>query len=99
MSIRALASGKGTSVWDFAQIREGAEIGAGCIIGRGAYIGSGVRMGERCKIQNFALVYEPAWLEDGVFVGPAAVFTNDRFPRAVTPDGSIKKAATGNRLE
>lgn len=85
--------GQGTSVWDLAQIREGAEIGAACIIGRGAYIGPGVRMGDRCKVQNHALVYEPAWLEDGVFVGPAAVFTNDRFPRAVTPDGLIKKAA------
>ena len=50
-------------------------------------------MGDHCKVQNNALIYEPAWLEDGVFVGPAAVFTNDRFPRAITPDGSLKKAA------
>jgi UDP-2-acetamido-3-amino-2,3-dideoxy-glucuronate N-acetyltransferase len=84
--------GPGTSVWHLAQIREHAEIGAGCIIGRGVYIGIGVRMGRHCKVQNFALVYEPAQLEDGVFVGPAAVLTNDRFPRAVEPDGSIKKA-------
>jgi UDP-2-acetamido-3-amino-2,3-dideoxy-glucuronate N-acetyltransferase len=83
--------GPGTAVWDIAQIREGAEIGTGCIIGRGAYIGPGVRMGDHCKIQNYALVYEPASLEDGVFVGPAAVFTNDRFPRAVMPDGVLKK--------
>jgi UDP-2-acetamido-3-amino-2,3-dideoxy-glucuronate N-acetyltransferase len=84
--------GQGTSVWHLAQIREGAEIGADCIIGRGAYIGPRVRLGQRCKVQNYALVYEPAWLDDGVFVGPAAVFTNDRYPRAVTPDGSIKTA-------
>jgi acetyltransferase-like isoleucine patch superfamily enzyme len=44
-------------------------------------------------VQNNALVYEPAVLEDGVFVGPAAVFTNDQFPRAVTPDGALKGAA------
>ncbi len=92
MSIRGLASGQGRRC-GFAQIREDAEIGAGCIIGRGAYIGSGVRIGRYCKIQNFALVYEPAQLEDGVFVGPAAVLTNDRFPRAIGPDGSIKKAS------
>ena len=49
-------------------------------------------MGARCKIQNHALVYEPAVLEDGVFVGPAVVFTNDTFPRAVTPEGSLKTA-------
>jgi UDP-2-acetamido-3-amino-2,3-dideoxy-glucuronate N-acetyltransferase len=86
--------GQGTSVWHLAQIREGAEIGAGCVIGRGAYIGPGTRLGQRCKVQNYALVYEPAWLDDGVFVGPAAVFTNDRYPRAVTPDGSIKTAGS-----
>jgi acetyltransferase-like isoleucine patch superfamily enzyme len=49
-------------------------------------------MGDHCKLQNHALVYEPAVLEDGVFVGPAAVFTNDHYPRAVNPDGSLKSA-------
>jgi acetyltransferase-like isoleucine patch superfamily enzyme len=47
-------------------------------------------MGDNCKIQNYALVYEPASLEDGVFIGPAVVLTNDYFPRAVNPDGSPK---------
>ena len=42
------------------------------------------------KLQNYALVYEPAKLGDGVFVGPAAVLTNDTYPRAVTPDGRLK---------
>ena len=84
--------GQDTSVWHLAQIREGAQIGSSCTIGRGAYIGSGVRIGNHCKVQNYALVYEPAYLEDGVFVGPAVVFTNDRFPRAVAPDGSLKNA-------
>ena len=49
-------------------------------------------VGDRCKVQNYALVYEPAVLEDGVFVGPAVVFTNDHFPRAVAPDGTLKTA-------
>jgi acetyltransferase-like isoleucine patch superfamily enzyme len=84
--------GDGTSVWHLAQVREGARLGAGCVVGRGAYIGSGVVMGDHCKVQNYALVYEPAVLEDGVFVGPAAVFTNDHFPRAVEPDGTLKTA-------
>ena len=84
--------GEGTSVWHLAQVREGAVLGAECVIGRGAYIGPGVRMGDRCKVQNYALVYEPAVLEDGVFVGPAVVFTNDHFPRAVAPDGTLKTA-------
>ncbi|MEU6246334.1 acyltransferase [Glycomyces sp. NPDC047010] len=84
--------GDGSSVWELAQIREHAELGVNCVIGRGAYIGTGVRIGDNVKIQNYALVYEPARLADGVFVGPAAVFTNDHNPRAVAVDGSLKSA-------
>ena len=82
--------GTGTRVWHLAQIREDAVIGADCVIGRGAYLGPGVRLGNRCKVQNYALVYEPAQIGDGVFIGPAVVFTNDAFPRAVTPAGELK---------
>jgi acetyltransferase-like isoleucine patch superfamily enzyme len=82
--------GDGSSVWHLAQVREGAVLGQNCVVGRGAYVGTGVRMGDNCKLQNYALVYEPAVLEDGVFVGPAVVFTNDHFPRAVSPDGTLK---------
>lgn len=82
--------GAETRIWHLAQVREDAVIGSNCNIGRGAYIGPGVVLGENCKIQNYALVYEPARLSDGVFIGPAAVLTNDLFPRAVNPDGSLK---------
>ncbi len=85
--------GAGSTVWHLAQVREDARLGSGCVVGRGAYIGTGVVMGDNCKVQNYALVYEPAQLADGVFVGPAAVLTNDTFPRAVNPDGSLKSAA------
>lgn len=81
------------SVWHYAQVRENAVLGPGVIVGRGAYIGVGVAVGANCKIQNYALVYEPAELEDGVFVGPAAVLTNDQHPRAVDPDGTRKSAS------
>lgn len=82
--------GEDSSVWHLAQIREGASLGKGCTIGRGAYIGPEVELGKHCKIQNYALVYEPARLADGVFIGPAAVLTNDLFPRAINVDGSLK---------
>lgn len=85
--------GDGSSIWHLAQVREDAEVGAGCVIGRGAYVGTGVRMGDHCKIQNYALVYEPAVLGTGVFIGPAVVLTNDTFPRAINPDGSLKSAS------
>ncbi|MBN9606120.1 MAG: N-acetyltransferase [Actinomycetales bacterium] len=79
-------------VWHYAQVREDARLGENCVIGRGAYIGTGVELGDNCKVQNYALVYEPARLANGVFIGPAAVLTNDQFPRAVNPDGSLKSA-------
>lgn len=88
----AATVGDGSSIWHLAQVREGASLGQNCIVGRGAYIGSGVVMGDNCKVQNYALVYEPARLADGVFIGPAVVLTNDTYPRAINADGSIKSA-------
>ncbi len=85
--------GAGTKIWHYAQVREHAQLGENCIIGRGAYIGTGVALGANCKVQNYALVYEPAKLENGVFIGPAVVFTNDQFPRAVNEDGTLKSGA------
>lgn len=84
--------GDGSKIWHLAQVREQAELGVNCIVGRGAYIGTGVKMGDNCKVQNYALVYEPAVLEAGVFIGPAVVLTNDTYPRAVSPDGGLKSA-------
>lgn len=86
----AATIGEGALIWHLAQVREDAVVGANCVLGRGAYVGPGVRVGDNCKVQNYALVYEPAVLEDGVFIGPAAVLTNDEYPRAVTPDGRLK---------
>jgi acetyltransferase-like isoleucine patch superfamily enzyme len=80
------------TVWHLAQVREGASIGEGCVIGRGAYVDLGVSVGANSKIQNYALVYAPATLEEGVFIGPAAVLTNDMYPRSIDGDGSLKGA-------
>lgn len=85
--------GDGCKVWHTAQIREGATVGSDCIIGRGAYVDAGITVGSNSKIQNYALVYAPALLEEGVFIGPAAVLTNDMFPRSVNPDGSLKSSS------
>ena len=85
--------GPGTTVWHLAQVRENARLGRGCIVGRGAYVGPGVLIGDNVKLQNYALVYEPARLEDSVFIGPAAVLTNDLYPRSV--DGREAQAIRG----
>ena len=29
----------------------------------------------------------------GVFIGPSAILTNDRYPRAISPDGEFKRAS------
>lgn len=79
--------GPGTRVWADATIGAGADLGAECIVGERAFIDGGVRIGRRCKIQNSALIYAPAEVEDGVFIGPGAILTNDRYPRAITPEG------------
>ena len=60
---------------------------AGTSIGRYAFVDAGVRIGANCKLQNNCLVYAPASIGDGVFIGPAAILTNDRHPRAATADG------------
>jgi UDP-2-acetamido-3-amino-2,3-dideoxy-glucuronate N-acetyltransferase len=88
--------GSGTSIWRGAAIREFAVIGSQCIIGRGAYIDDHVVMGDRVKVQNSALIYSPARIGDDVFIGPGAILTNDRNPRASTPDGRLKRAADWN---
>src|SRR5437764_6564937 len=82
--------GAGTKVWHQAQVREGAVLGRNCILGKGAYVDFDVRIGDNVKIQNRASVYHGVTLEDGVFVGPHVVFTNDKLPRAINADGSLK---------
>ncbi len=85
--------GPGTRVWHEVQIREGAVLGRNCILGKGAYVDFGVRIGDNVKVQNHASIYHGVTLENGVFVGPHVVFTNDRLPRAINADGSLKSDA------
>jgi UDP-2-acetamido-3-amino-2,3-dideoxy-glucuronate N-acetyltransferase len=74
--------GSRTRVWAFTHILEGAEIGADCNIGGHCYIEAGVRVGNRVTVKNANALWEGVTLEDGVFVGPSVVFTNDRRPRS-----------------
>jgi acetyltransferase-like isoleucine patch superfamily enzyme len=84
--------GPGTSIWHRAQLRTGATIGAECVVGRDVFIDEGVTIGNRVKIQNRALIYHGVSVEDGVFIGPGAIFTNDRYPRAITASGDLATA-------
>jgi acetyltransferase-like isoleucine patch superfamily enzyme len=62
-------------------------------VGKGVYIDFDVQIGNNVKIQNSALIYHGVTLEDGVFIGPQVCLTNDKLPRAINPDGTLKGAA------
>ena len=81
--------GDGSSIWHGAQIRGGARVGARCNIGKDVYIDTDVVVGDDCKIQNFATLYRGLTVGDRVFIGPHACFTNDLYPRAVSPDWKV----------
>ena len=87
---RSATIGPGTSIWNQAQVREGARIGADCIIGKNVYVDTDVVVGDRVKVQNNVSLYHGVTIEDGVFIGPHACFTNDKVPRAVNSDGTLK---------
>ena len=80
--------GSSVTVWSSAVIREDACIGDHTVIGIGVYLGPGVALGSNCRIQNGAQIFEPASLASNCFVGPGAILTNDRHPRAVNSDMS-----------
>jgi len=84
--------GAGTRVWSNVQIRERAKIGRNCIVARNVYIECDVTVGDNVKIQNNASLYIGLTVEDGVFIGPHVIFTNDLVPRAIRPDGKLKSA-------
>ena len=78
--------GARTAVWDHVHIRHDTSIGEDCIVGEKSVISYGVRVGRRCKINSMASICTAVTIEDGVMISAGVVFTNDRFPRAATPD-------------
>jgi UDP-2-acetamido-3-amino-2,3-dideoxy-glucuronate N-acetyltransferase len=66
----------------------------GCVIGDATKIGAcveiqrGATIGKNCKISSHSFICEGVHIEDGVFIGHGVMFTNDKYPRAVNPDGS-----------
>lgn len=74
--------GEGTRIWHFCHVMGGARIGRDCVVGQNVFIGADVVVGDRVRIQNNVSLYTGVTLEDDVFVGPSAVFTNVRTPRS-----------------
>jgi acetyltransferase-like isoleucine patch superfamily enzyme len=78
--------GRRTAVWDNVHIRHSVRIGDDCIIGEKTYIAYGVVIGDRVKVNAFVYICTGVTIERGVMISAGTVFTNDRFPRAATPD-------------
>jgi acetyltransferase-like isoleucine patch superfamily enzyme len=78
--------GDDTAVWSDVHLRSGARVGSGCIVGEKTYIAGGVVVGDRVKVNAFVYLCTGVTLEEGVMVSAGVVFTNDRYPRATTPD-------------
>lgn len=74
--------GEGCRIWHFVHICAGARIGKGVSLGQNVFVGNRVRIGDGCKIQNNVSVYDGVTLEESVFCGPSAVFTNVSNPRS-----------------
>ena len=84
--------GKNVNVWLHSQIRENVLIGDNVNIGKNVYIDKNVNIGNNVKIQNNVSIYDYAEIKDGVFIGPHVCFTNDKYNRAINPDGSPRGA-------
>ena len=78
--------GDGSSVWDSVHIRHDTTIGEQCIVGEKTYVAYGVVIGDRVKINSMVYICNAVTIEDGVMISAGTIFTNDRFPRATTPD-------------
>lgn len=82
--------GANTKIWDNSYIR--SNIGTECVIARGVYVDAQVSIGNHVKIQNRNNITHGVDLEDGVFIGPNVTFSNDKYPRSITPDGTLKSS-------
>lgn len=76
------AVGAGTRIWAFAHVLEGARVGADCNICDGVFVEGGAVVGDRVTVKCGVQLWTGVELEDDVFVGPNATFTNDPLPRS-----------------
>jgi len=74
--------GAGTRVWAFAHVLPGARIGRDCNICDHVFIENDVIVGNRVTVKCGVQLWDGVTIEDDVFIGPNATFTNDPFPRS-----------------
>jgi UDP-2-acetamido-3-amino-2,3-dideoxy-glucuronate N-acetyltransferase len=81
-----VAIGRNTAIWDNVHIRHSTSIGSDCIIGEKSYVAYGVRIKDLVKINAFVYICTGVTIEKGAMIAAGVVFTNERFPRATTPE-------------
>lgn len=74
--------GERTRVWAWAHVLPGAVVGDDCNVCDHTYIETGVVLGDRVTVKCGVYLWEGVQVDDDVFIGPAAVFTNDLAPRS-----------------
>jgi UDP-2-acetamido-3-amino-2,3-dideoxy-glucuronate N-acetyltransferase len=74
--------GEGSKVWQFVVILPGASIGKECNINAGCLIENDVAVGDRVTVKSGVQLWDGVRIEDDVFIGPNATFTNDKYPRS-----------------
>ena len=84
--------GRNVRIYGFTNLY-GCEIGDDTRIGTFVEVQKGAKIGRRCKISSHTFICEGVTLEDEVFVGHGVMFTNDLFPQAVNPDGTLQTDA------
>lgn len=80
--IKSTTIGEGTNVWQFCVVLEGAKIGRNCNICANCFIEDEVDIGNRVTIKSGVQLWNGVSIDDDVFVGPNATFTNDKIPRS-----------------
>jgi len=83
--------GAGTRIWQFAVIYEGAQIGSDCNICAHTLVEADVLIGNDVTIKSGVYLWDGLTIEDNVFIGPNATFTNDKHPRSkVYPEAFLR---------
>ncbi len=88
-SINNIKVGKNVKIFDFVNLY-GCSIDDGTKIGTFVEIQRGAQVGKNCKISSHTFICEGVTIGDGVFIGHNVSFINDKYPRAVNPDGSMQ---------
>jgi len=81
--------GENVKIYNFVNLY-GCKIGDGTKIGTFVEIQKGATIGKNCKISSHTFICEGVHIEDNCFIGHNVTFINDKYPRAINPDGALQ---------